>query len=145
SSFAGGGVNRAASISQWMTQEITVATSGQMAESGIAGMQINYVPKAGGNTFHGTLSGNYAGEKLQGSNLDDTLRARGVTAEVPIRRIYEVGGGLGGPIVKDRAWFYISGRKYEASRFVPGAFFNSTPHSVVYTPDPSQRAFTGET
>lgn len=59
-----------------LTQEITLETGGMSAESEAAGVQINIVPKDGGNAFNGSFLGLYTGHGLQSSNLTDTLRAR---------------------------------------------------------------------
>ena len=59
-------------------QETVLSTSGISAETNADGVQINLVPKEGGNTFSGSASGLYSGESLQSDNLSDELRARGL-------------------------------------------------------------------
>ena len=66
-------------INSATVEEMTLQTSGISAEASADGAVVNMIPKEGGNTFAGTLSGLYAGERLQSDNLDDALRARGLT------------------------------------------------------------------
>ena len=56
------------------------------------------------------LPGNYTGEQLQSDNFSDALRARGVTEVPPDPQDLRRGGGLGGPIRKDKLWFYTAHR-----------------------------------
>ena len=49
------------------------------AESRAAALNVNMVPKDGGNSFAGRVRGEYANSDMQGSNLNDALRARGLT------------------------------------------------------------------
>ena len=137
----GSGSSKSQGLNQFAVEEVTIETSGQMAESAAAGMQVNWIPKEGANVFTGTASTNWAGKGVQGSNLDDTLRARGASTETTIRKIYDMGGGFGGPIVRDRLWFYVAQRKYESSLFSAGGFFNATQGTPVYTPDLSRPAY----
>ena len=62
-----------------LTEEMTLSTSGISAESNADGVVANMVPKEGGNTFRGSVSGLFSGSKLQMDNLTDELRARGIT------------------------------------------------------------------
>jgi hypothetical protein len=60
------------------TQEITVQLGGNPAEAETGGVRISIVPREGGNVFSGTFELDGTTEDLQGSNVDDELRARGV-------------------------------------------------------------------
>ena len=74
---------------------------------------MNTVTKSGGNRFSGQGAFYYEGNDLQSNNIDDDLRARGVTA--PARRstiCYDVTGNFGGPIKRDKIWFFGAGRRY---------------------------------
>jgi hypothetical protein len=62
--------------------EVAVELGNGLAESPANGVYVNYIPKAGGNTFHGTFIGNYTGSGMQSApNLSDDLRSRGLTQE----------------------------------------------------------------
>ena len=52
--------------------------------------------------------------------------------------LYDVDGALGGPIKKDKLWFFYLGRTYGNGTSVTGMFANKNagnPNSWTYTPD----------
>src|SRR5262245_61011047 len=61
-----------------MVQEIQYTTSGDSAETQSGGIRINMIPKEGGNSFRGTIFGNFTNDNWQANNLDDNLRSRGL-------------------------------------------------------------------
>src|SRR2546426_3913502 len=76
--------NRMSSLNQATVDEVTVQTSGATAEAESGGALVNIVPRDGGNTFRGSFAANFASQALQSNNLDDGLRARGVTVVADI-------------------------------------------------------------
>src|SRR3989475_7497721 len=56
-------------------QEVVVETSGASAETGSGGVQVNIIPKDGGNTLSGSFAPAFAGPNLQNRNLTHPLRA----------------------------------------------------------------------
>src|SRR5687767_2338868 len=127
-----------------MASEVTIDTSGLSAEQGQGGTRINYIPRDGGNTFSGSLFVNFANNDMQSNNLTDDLRTRGLPSPNAIKTTYDVNPGLGGPIKRDRIWFYLTGRVNRADQFPGGAFVNlngydPTRYDVVY--DTHQRAY----
>jgi hypothetical protein len=132
----------------WMTglnpatvAETTVTTSTAMAEQESGGVLINAVPRDGGNTFSGTFNGDFSRPGLQSDNLDDELKARGVTTAPTLRTRYDVGGGIGGPILENRLWFFASSRSWQTSTTYPNNWFNATAGTLFYTPDFSRPAY----
>jgi hypothetical protein len=123
-------------------QEVSVELGGGSAEFEIGGVQMNFIPREGGNRFHGDLFGNYSSRALQGTNVSDEIRARGLSESSinKVKEIYEFTGSVGGPIVRDKVWFFTSHRWWGASATMAGIYFNSTPTSFVYTPDLNQPA-----
>jgi hypothetical protein len=103
-------------------EETVVQTVGSEAESPTQGIQINAIVKSGGNDFHG--SGFWAGgtRNMQDNNVDDDLRARGVTVGNPVDRRWDVSADLGGRIVRDKVWFYVSSRARRQDVQVVNAF-----------------------
>ncbi|PYR66697.1 MAG: hypothetical protein DMF88_15350 [Acidobacteria bacterium] len=77
----------------------------------------------------------YAGPKLQSGNLNDDLRARGLNTDISIRHSYDNGGALGGPIVRDKLWFFTAQRWWGASRYIQGSYFNKLQGTLFYEPD----------
>ena len=95
-------------------EETTVQTLGTSAEAPTSGMQINVITKSGSNQFHGTGFGAHTPGWLKTTdNLNDTLRAQGLTESTPFHHRWEVGGDVGGRVVRDRLWFWAGGRNRE--------------------------------
>jgi hypothetical protein len=90
--------------------EIQVSTAGQDIRQPTGGVGLNFVVKRGTNQFRGTGFGYFTNDDLESSNVPDELRARGVTPATADhnRQISEYGFELGGPIVRDHAWFWVS-------------------------------------
>lgn len=118
----------------------SVFESGGMAETE-TNAQINLVPKDGGNRFRLSSVAAYTDRNFQATNLTDTLRARGATTPGAIRKIWDYGLGIGGPIVTDRLWFYSANRAWGVQTVSPGAFWNKTQDSFVYTPDTAREGY----
>lgn len=91
--------------------EARVQTVGSGAEGLTRGLQMNGIVKSGGNVFHGGAGFSTAGKKLQSSNIDDELRALGITSGNSVNKRTDVNGEMGGRLIKDKLWFYVSGRR----------------------------------
>jgi len=91
-------------------EEIQVSTAGNDIKSRTGGMGLNLVVKRGTNSFSGMVRGYYDDENMESDNVPDELRARGVTHETSDhnKQISDYGFDLGGPIIRDKAWFYGS-------------------------------------
>ena len=91
-------------------EEIQVATSGQDIKQPTGGMGLNLVVKRGTNQFHGQVRGYFDNESLESSNVPRELAAQGVTHATSDhnKQISDYGFDIGGPIVKNHAWFYGS-------------------------------------
>ena len=134
--------NKGQFINQLAVEETTIQTSGGGAEYQTGGVYMNIVPKNGGNTFRTTLAVNGTGSGLQSSNLTDELRQRGVATPPKVKKVYDAGGGVGGPIMKDRLWFFTAHRWWGTQNTVPGSYYSATQHTLFYEPDLSRPAFT---
>ena len=139
---AGGGSSKQFHLNQAGIQEVVVTTGGASAEQPYSGVSVNAVPKDGGNrlSFHFFTAD--TAEALQQENLNDSLRQRFVTATSKVNKIWDIGGGVGGPIVKDKLWFYTAHRTWGNAIYVPGAFYPLTRGGARFAPDRERRAFT---
>src|SRR5215510_4335084 len=135
--FSGGGFQYNAHT----FQEVVVETAAGSAEATTGGVQINIIPKDGGNLFSGTVSAEITGPKLQFSNLNDDLRDRGMTAAGAVRRYSDIGGGIGGPIRRERLWFFTAARWEDRSLYQAGNYYNKRQGTVFYEPDLSRPAY----
>ena len=124
-----------------MVQETSIQTSGISAESNADGAVVNMIPKDGSNTLRFGLSGLFTNDNLESSNLNDDLQARGLDTVSLILRIYDMGGTVGGPIKRDKVWFFASLRHWGNSHQMAGNYFNKTLGTMFYTPDFDRPAF----
>ena len=108
--FNGGGVSTYI-LDSVNVDEVAVAVAGGLGESDIGGPVMNLVPRSGGNTFRGQGFFNNAGDWSRGNNLTDELRAVGLTETPGIINSYDASISYGGPIKRDRLWFFGSYRK----------------------------------
>src|SRR5262249_45885712 len=136
----GSGFFRLFFYNQLMAQEIGIITHAGAAEVETSGVQVNMVPRSGGNKFSWNPVANGTNGRLQGRNIDDALKARGATAGPSVKNIYDFGVGAGGPILQNKLWFYASTRSWGASEFLPANYYNSTPGTLFYTADLSRPA-----
>jgi hypothetical protein len=87
-------------------EEIQITTAGGDASQEAGGVAINFVTKSGGNTLKGTARAYDANKKFESTNAPDEVIAQGGGAGNPIKDVAEYGFEVGGPIKKDKAWFW---------------------------------------
>jgi hypothetical protein len=128
---------------QGTIQELQLETSGMGAESGSGSASLNAIPKSGGNIFSGGIDGFFSGKGMQSSNIDDDFRAFGINSSAEVQKIYRLGAQLGGPIMKDKIWFFAAVARWGSRVNQPGAYYNKlqgksgipgTP-TIAYEPD----------
>jgi hypothetical protein len=95
-------------------QEVTFTTGAESAEMQNGGLRINSTPRDGGNTFSGTFFAYGAGSGLQADNRSDEVKPF-IQQQPGIDFTYQVNPSFGGPIVRDRLWFYFT-YKYEDNK-----------------------------
>jgi hypothetical protein len=138
----GGGVSNY-QVDVGNAQELTYTLSGGLGEAETGGPIMNVVPKTGGNKFSGSFFFSGANSAMQGSNLTDALRAANLRDPNELIKAWDANGAIGGPIIRDRLWFYFS-TKYQGTRFyVSGMYYNKNagnPDAWTYEPDLSRRA-----
>ena len=108
------------------------------AEYSLGGAQVNSIPKSGGNRLTGSVFLAGTGSGLQSNNLDDKLRDQGLTSVNSVKKVYDVNGAIGGPIVRDRLWFFASGRRWGTQTHVANLYADANTNDFVYTPDLSR-------
>src|SRR5688572_8758805 len=107
--------------------EIAITVGGGLGESDIGGPLMNIIPRSGGNTFSGTAFYNTAGGWSGSDNLSDELKARNSNLkENPgVLNAYDWSGSFGGPIMRDRLWFYGSYRDLSSQVLMEGIQANA--------------------
>ena len=106
------------------SQEVVLTTSGGLGEAETAGVLLNIIPRDGGNTFSGTFEMSGANSAMQGSNYTQKLKDAGLRSPAELIKVVEVNPMGGGPILRDRLWFYLTYREVYSENTVPGMFFN---------------------
>ena len=130
--------------------EVVLSHTGMNAETETGGLQINYIPKDGGNKLSMSGRATFANESFQSNNLTDALRARGTTTASTVKEVSDYGGSLGGPIKQDKLWFFTAHRWWRADTYAPGSFWNAVhgqkaPNGrPLYVADASRRGFNSE-
>src|ERR1700733_9199376 len=140
--------------------EFKVDSAAYTADTGgSAGGQVSLISKTGTNAFHGSVF-----DYLRNSYFD-ALGPIKSSKKRPVFQLNQFGGSLGGPIIKDRTFFFVN---YEGFRqqlggvpqtgFVPSASFrtqlaaaqpalafivNAYPQGQAHTSDPTVDTFTG--
>jgi hypothetical protein len=123
-------------------QEVQVTIGGATGEADRGGPSLNLIPKSGGNTFSGTAFGSFAGSWSQGSNIDDELIAAGLREPPELYKMWDTSFALGGPVLRDRLWFYGTLRSRGVQTAVPGLFANlnqGDPNAWNYVPNEAIR------
>jgi len=130
--------NNSYQLNSASVEEMTISTSGISADTNADGMVMNVVPKEGSNTFKGILAGMFTNESLEGTNLTDALRAQGFTTANKTFRLFDESFSLGGPIKKDKVWFFVAPRSWGLARTQAGVYWNKT-QNVHLTPPGAER------
>jgi hypothetical protein len=125
-------------------QEFRVDSNNYPAEQGTGtGGQINVVTKSGGNQFHGSLFEYIRNDALDAPNFFDNI-----IGQKSKLRLNQFGGSIGGPIKKERAFFFFSYEGYRlrgglnsieavpglASRICPGGFVLGSNPPIACSP-----------
>jgi hypothetical protein len=121
----------------------TVVDTAASVENEVGGVRTNIIPKDGGNVFAGTVFGSFTNEHLTTNNIDDDLRSRGLPHANSVKSNGDFNPGFGGPIRRDKVWFYAAARYLRADNYVAGMYVDTTqddPNVFAYTPDQSRKA-----
>jgi hypothetical protein len=89
-------------------EEMNIVTGGADATIQTGGVALNMVTRRGGNKV--SLGGRFylTDSYFQANNLTPALEAQGVTATNKINQIKDYGFNLGGPVIKDKVWLWMS-------------------------------------
>ncbi len=104
--------------------EVTIDVTGGLGEAEVGGPVINVIPRTGGNVFSGNLFFAGANGSMQGSNWEPSLVAAGLREPGKLNKMWDVNGAFGGPIMKDKLWFFGTSRYQGTQRYVAGMYYN---------------------
>src|SRR5687767_9976743 len=105
-------------------EEVTYTTGAESAEMPNGGLRINSTPKDGGNTFSGTFFAYGAGRGLQADNRTDSMKSGPTAIAQPgIAYIWQVNPSFGGPIKRNKLWFYFTYKYEDFKNYVASSAF----------------------
>ena len=113
-----------------MNQEVSYQTAAIGAETSAGGVRLNMIPREGGNRFSGDFKMASRPGAWQSSNLTDRHAARGLRAGNATDRIIDYTASLGGPIKKDKLWFFTSARYFSVNNFIANTFTDDGSQGV---------------
>ena len=128
--------------------EVTFTTAAALGETETAGLVMNIVPRNGSNTTHGSFFVSGTGGNLQSDNLTQALKEQGVTSAPPLSKIYDMWGAIGGPISKDRVWYFANAHVGGSTTRSPNVYYNlnaGDPNSWLYAPALDRLAYSDRT
>jgi carboxypeptidase family protein/TonB-dependent receptor-like protein len=113
-------------IDNALIAEAAYQTSAISAESSAGGVRVNLIPRDGGNSFHGAgfFGGAADSWHLQGDNVDNSLRSRGLSSGARIEHLNDLNMSAGGPIARNKLWYFGSVRHQGTFVQVPNTFRN---------------------
>ncbi len=134
----GGGGSTLMYYDMGMFQEVNYLVGALPADVSQGGVYMNMVTKDGGNQFNGRIFANGAPDSFQSNNVDAALANKlynnlsaSTKAKVPFNNVvfgnpitdtYDFNGQAGGPIIKDKLWFFTSWRLWATNNLYPGSF-----------------------
>jgi hypothetical protein len=130
-------------------QEVVMTTAGGLGEAEVGGPIVNMIPKTGGNTFQNHFYSSWMNGWMQSDNFDNILQEfSGVTIVSPQKTNYlwDISLSNGGPILKDRLWFFYSTQWLGNGTSLPGMYYNKNAGDItkwLYEPDFSRPASNG--
>ena len=108
-------------------QELSYTTGADSIEVPINGIAVNMIPKDGGNSFHGVVFSDFTYAPWSASNLTPKLEATGLTNVSKVYHISDFNPGFGGPIARDKLWFYTAFRYQALDLSIVNSYYDKDP------------------
>jgi hypothetical protein len=102
-------------------EEVQITSAAKGAESMNPGSTLSFVIKSGSNDFHGTTYMDWEDDSFQSDNIGEDLLAQGFKpSSNKFTRFNEFNFDIGGPIIRDKFWFYVSWGDMYSGLLIPG-------------------------
>jgi hypothetical protein len=104
-------------------EEAKVMGIGLPAEYGnFTGVIFNIVTKSGGNKFSGHFETIYQGNKkgFWGTENNTAFRTDWPDITAPVESLFDINAHLGGPLIKDKLWFFTGAQWYNSKDYPTG-------------------------
>src|SRR5688572_19931488 len=122
--------------------EVAISTTGGLGETEVGGPAMNIIPRTGGNSFTGHLYATGFNQKMKSSNFSQRIRDAGLNAAAETNYNYDTSFSSGGPIRRDRLWYFAQAY-YRGSSTDISMFFNKNAGDITkwtYEADPTRQA-----
>ena len=103
-------------LNDGMAQEIAYETGAMNAEVAQSGLRVNMIPREGGNRFSGVVFLQGANGPLASDNRSDAVKVF-IPEPVGLSHTYEFNPSFGGPIKRDKLWFYFTYKLTDTKSF----------------------------
>jgi hypothetical protein len=110
-------------------QEYSFEYAANSAESETGGVRVNVIPKDGSNKFSGQFFANFANNSFLSDNETAALRATGLRDPDKTKSLWTLNPSLGGPLIRDKLWFYGAFSRMVNERYRAATYFNTDPAS----------------
>src|SRR2546428_4274393 len=130
----GAGFSQSYTFNPAEAQEYVYEVGAISAAHMTGGVRANVIPKEGGNQFTGFFLGSYTNDNLQTNNLTDELRNQGLRTPNTVEAIWDYNVAFGGPLRRDKVWFFGSYRYWGQHEQVAGMFRMLDPTAFVFNP-----------
>ena len=116
-------------------EELAFNFSASPAEIESGGVRINMIPREGANQFSGHFFTTFTFPELHADNVDQDLMDRGLEGGTFVDEVWTVNPVFGGPIVRDRLWFFLTHTTQKADLLPFNIFHALDVSNVFYVPD----------
>ena len=100
------------------------------------GVNINYIPREGSNAFSGLVDVAFGNGDTQWSNLNDEIPgARRFSTAAEARKLWDYALNAGGPLARDRLWFFAAARWWGGQEYAPGNYYNKLDDMYIGDPN----------
>src|SRR5687767_15155405 len=124
-------------------QEISFTVSAGMGEAEVSGPTLSVVPKTGGNSVKGSIYLAGVSKGMVGTNYTTELAAAGLGVPGKLLKLWDYTGGIGGPIKRDRLWYFLNLRSQGSHSSVTGMSANKNagdPSKWFYEADTTRQS-----
>jgi hypothetical protein len=121
-------------------EEYNISVAAASADTETGGVRINLIPREGSNTFKGGFFANWASPTLQSENNTQELRDRNLRDANKLDQMWSLNPTFGGPIQRDRLWFFGTYTYTVTDQLVGGVYTNVNPAAWDYVPDLTRQA-----
>lgn len=114
-------------------EQVQISGAAKGAEAQSPGVTLNFIVKSGSNQYHGNYLGAWQDGAFQGNNVTSALRDQGFNpGNNKFTRYNDVALDLGGPLLRDRLWFYAAYGYNYSGLLIPGFIDTKSGDQVEY-------------